>query len=226
MGVHDRPGERGRVEEVAPGSRSSRPRFRGDSRRLNQGWTMRVIMLGPPGSGKSTHARGLADHFSVIHLSVGALLRREIEGRSVLGDRAAATVKAGQLVANEDVLAVLEGPLGSANASGGWVLDGAPRTLEQAAVLDERLEAMRSPVELVVALEIPDEEVRRRLKKRARADDTREVIAHRIAVWHQEGPPVLAWYAQTHRVAVVDGVGEKFEVGSRVVDAVDGLIRG
>ena len=187
---------------------------------------MRVIVLGPPGSGKSTHARALADHVPAVHLSVGALLRREIEERSALGLRVAATVDSGQLVADEDVLTVLEGPLGSANASGGWVLDGAPRTLEQAAVLDERLEAMRAPVELVIALEVPDDEVRRRLLKRARADDTAGVIDQRITGWHQEGPPVLGGYAQTDRVIAVDGVGEILDVSRRVVDAVEGLIPG
>ena len=89
-------------------------------------------MLGPPGSGKSTHARLLAEHLAVVHLSVGAALRDEVAKRSPLGERIAARVAAGELVDTSDVLAILEVPLVAATGSGGWVLDGAPRTLTQA----------------------------------------------------------------------------------------------
>src|SRR3546814_9512768 len=97
-------------------------------------------MLGPPGSGKSTHARLLAEHLAVIHLSVGAALRDEVAKWSPLGERIAATVAAGALAETADVLAILEAPLVAATGSGGWVLDGAPRTLTQAAVLDNWLD--------------------------------------------------------------------------------------
>src|SRR3546814_7194756 len=97
-------------------------------------------MLGPPGSGKSTHARLLAEHLAVIHLSVGAALRDEVAKWSPLGERIAATVAAGALAETADVLAILAAPLVAATGSGGWVLDGAPRTLTPAEGLDRSAE--------------------------------------------------------------------------------------
>ena len=113
---------------------------------------MRVIVLGPPGSGKSTHARLLADRLSATHVSVGAALRREVAAQSPLGIRVAAKVDAGELADTTDVLEVLKDPLMAATRSGGWVLDGAPRTVAQAAVLDEWLAVLRAPADCVVAL--------------------------------------------------------------------------
>lgn len=186
---------------------------------------MRVVLLGPPGSGKGTQARLLASHLGVTHLSVGAVLRAEIAGRSRLGVRIAAKVAAGDLVPMVDVLAVLSAPLTRAMRSGGWVLDGVPRTVDQAAALDDALDAMDAPADRVVVLEVPDPHVRARLAHRARvehrADDTEEVITHRLAVWAQEGLPVVAWYEQQGRLTRVDGTGEVATVASRVFDAID-----
>ena len=186
---------------------------------------MRAILLGPPGSGKGTQARLLASHLGVTHLSVGAVLRAEITGRSRLGVRIAAKVAAGDLVPMADVLAVLDVPLTMATRSGGWVLDGAPRTVDQAAALDGTLDAMDAAADRVVALEVPDTEVRARLARRARvehrADDTEEVITHRLAVWAREGLPVVAWYEQQERLTRVDGTGDVAIVASRVSDAID-----
>ncbi|QYG94268.1 nucleoside monophosphate kinase [Iamia sp. SCSIO 61187] len=117
---------------------------------------MRVILLGPPGSGKGTQARLLASHLGVTHLSVGAVLRAEIRGQSRLGARIAAAVAAVDLVPMADVLDVLDVPLTMATRSGGGVLDGAPRAVDQAAALDGTLDAMDAPADRVVVLEVPE----------------------------------------------------------------------
>ena len=182
---------------------------------------MRVIMLGPPGSGKSTHARLLAGHLSVSHLSVGAALRHEVAKRSALGVRIAATLGAGELVAMADVLTVLKDPLASATRSGGWVLDGAPRTFTQAEALDDWLDSLGAPADCVIALDVPDAELRSRLVRRARADDTSDVVDHRLEVWRRDEPAVLAWYEQKHRLVRVDGTGEIRDVARRITAAVE-----
>src|SRR3546814_3142642 len=105
-----------------------------------------------------------------MHLSVGAALRDEVAKWSPLGARIAATVAAGALAETADVLAILEAPLVAATGSGGWVLDGAPRTLTQAEVLDNWLDDLEAPVDCVVALDVPDDELRDRLLRRGRAD--------------------------------------------------------
>lgn len=131
---------------------------------------MRVILLGPPGSGKGTQARLLASHLGVTHLSVGAVLRAEIRGQSRLGARIAAAVAAVDLVPMADVLDVLDVPLTMATRSGGGVLDGAPRAVDQAAALDGTLDAMDAPADRVVVLEVPETQVRARLARRARVE--------------------------------------------------------
>lgn len=182
-------------------------------------------MLGPPGSGKSTHARLLAEHLAVIHLSVGAALRDEVAKRSPLGERIASTVAAGELAETADVLAILEVPLVAATGSGGWVLDGAPRTLTQAEVLEEWLDDLEAPVDCVVALDVPDAEIRSRLLRRGRADDTPDVIAHRLQLWERDGGAVLSWYETKRRLVRVDGVGDVPDVARRVTAAVERLAR-
>lgn len=182
-------------------------------------------MLGPPGSGKSTHARLLAERLTVIHLSVGAVLRGEVAKRSPLGERVATMVAAGELVDTADLLAILESPLTAATGSGGWVLDGAPRTLTQAEVVDDWLDDMQAPVDCVIALEVPDAEVRSRLLQRGRADDTTDVIARRLRGWQRDGGAVLNWYETKRRLVRVDGVGDVTDVARRVTGAVERFAR-
>lgn len=186
---------------------------------------MRVIMLGPPGSGKSTHARLLAEHLAVAHLSVGAALRDEVAKRSPLSERIGAMVAAGELVNTTDVLAILEAPLAAATGAGGWVLDGAPRSLTQAEVLDDWLDGLEASVDCVVGLDVPDAEVRSRLLQRGRADDTPDVIAHRLQAWQRDGGAVLNRYEEKRRVVRVDGTGGVTDVARRVTVAVEQFAR-
>lgn len=182
-------------------------------------------MLGPPGSGKGTQARLLAGRIGVVHLSVGVALRAEVAGGSRLGARIAAEVAAGDLVATADVLAIVEDRLRAATRAGGWVLDGAPRTVAQAGVLDGMLVAMDAPVDRVVALDVPDADVQGRLARRARTehrvDDAAGVIAHRLAVWAREGISVLAWYERRGLLVRVDGTGGVPDVAARVAGALE-----
>jgi adenylate kinase len=184
---------------------------------------VRAIVLGPPGSGKGTQAHLLASKAGATHVSVGALVRAEVENGSQIGRRVARTVDAGDLIAVDDVIAVLSAPLVAATQAGGWVLDGIPRTVDQASALETMLAGMEATPELIVALEVPADEVAARLRERAgledRTDDTEAVVAHRLAVWAREGPPVLAWYERQERLTRIDGTGDATIVADRVAEA-------
>jgi adenylate kinase len=186
---------------------------------------VRMVVLGPPGSGKGTQARLLAARLGVVHLSVGASLRAEVAAGSQLGARIAAAVAVGDLVATADVVAIVEDQLRAATRAGGWVLDGAPRTVAQAGSLDGMLVDMDAPVDRVVALDVPDADIEGRLARRARTehriDDTADVIAHRLEVWAREGVSVLTWYEARGLLVRVDGTGEVADVAARVAQALE-----
>ena len=189
---------------------------------------MRLIMLGPPGSGKGTQAALIAERIAVVHLSVGALLRREVQARSALGARIADAVGRGDLVVFSDVLAVLTEPLAHATSVGGWVLDGAPRTGEQAVVLDVMLQRLSAAPDVAIALEVPDDELRSRLLRRAsldhRVDDSADVIDHRLATWRVQAPAVLSWFETSGTLRRVDGTGDSGQVAARVAGAIRSLL--
>lgn len=119
----------------------------------------RIVVLGPSGSGRGPGRGSWPPATRVSHLSVGTLLRTEIASHSARGDRVAATVAAGELVATDDVVAVLRGPLAVSATVGGWVLDGAPRTAEQAATLAEMIEGPAPSRAIVIALDVPEDEL-------------------------------------------------------------------
>lgn len=183
----------------------------------------RVVMLGPPGSGKGTVARALAAHFGVPHVSTGALLRREIAASSALGRRVAAAVDAGELVDDDAIIEIVRVALDPATAPDGWVLDGTPRTIEQARLLAPVIEAGPGRV-VAIALEVGDLELQERLLERgrreSRSDDAPEVVLHRLAVWKDTSQPLLDWYDRRGTLHRVDGTGSVSEVCARVIAAV------
>lgn len=186
---------------------------------------IRVIVIGPPGSGKSTQARHLAASHGAAHLSVGALLRAAVEAGTDLGRRVRDAVESGELVPTDAVIEVLRQPLLEAESAGGWVLDGAPRTTEQAARLDELVDRDDIPPVIVVALELPEDEIRARLAQRAqvedRADDTPEIVTRRLSVWAKEAPPLLEWYSTRGALVTVPSTGEIDTVADRVARSVE-----
>ena len=185
----------------------------------------RVVMLGPPGSGKGTHARMLAERFNIPHLSTGALLRREMAAGSSLGVRVAAAVDAGQLVDDLDIVDLVRRAITSPAAEHGWILDGAPRSVEQAQLLTPVFEAAGVAQVIAVALEVSESELRRRLAERrtreGRTDDEPEIVLQRFKVWAATGPALLDWYERNGTLRLVNGMGSPQAVASKVLEAVE-----
>lgn len=179
------------------------------------------VIFGPPGSGKGTQASLIGSEFDLEHLSTGEILRAEAARGSPIGGEAADLMRSGQLVPDRLMVPLIDARLRKAGARGGVLLDGFPRTVEQAKALDEILGGQGRQVDFVVALEAPEAELIERLLQRAaiqhREDDTREAITERMQEYRERTAPVLDYYRRRGvRVADVDAGGPVEDVFSRV----------
>ena len=186
---------------------------------------MRIVLLGPPGSGKGTQAAQLKDRLSVPHISTGDLLRAAVKAGTPLGLKAKAAMDAGELVSDDLVLGLIEERLGQPDIAGGYILDGFPRNLVQAEARDQLLERLNQPVVKAQELIVDEEQIVQRLAKRAaeegRSDDTEAVVRNRLSVYHQQTAPVTGYYDQRGLLVEVNGIGTIDEINQRLVDALD-----
>lgn len=185
---------------------------------------MRIVLLGPPGAGKGTQARRIAERYSIPHISTGDMMRAAIEAGTPVGLEARRFVESGRLVPDDVMVAIVRERLDRPDTSGGFLLDGFPRTVPQAEALDRLLAERGCRLDAVVALEVPEEELVRRLRGRAeqegRTDDDEVVIARRLEVYREQTRPLLDYYERLGLLRIVDGVGEVEEVTRRVFEAL------
>lgn len=187
---------------------------------------MIAVLFGPPGSGKGTQAERLIRDFGLTHVSTGDMLRAEASTGSALGREVAPLMAAGKLVPDDLIVRVIQERLRQDDARPGVVLDGFPRTVAQARALDDMLAANGQEVGLIIALEVPVDDLVERLLGRAReqgrTDDTADVIRERMVEYEAKTAPVLDHYRNRGaRVARIDGVGTVDEVHARVRAAVE-----
>jgi adenylate kinase len=189
----------------------------------------RLLLLGPPGGGKGTQGVRLRDHLGLDHLATGDLLRAEMAGDSEAGREAKAFVERGELVPDELVLALLEPTLLESAKRSGFILDGFPRTVAQAEALDELGRRHAIPLQIVISLDVPEDELQRRLLERAReqgrSDDTPDVIAHRLEVFHSETAPLLDYYDGKGLLARVDGDQDVDAITREILERVGAAAR-
>jgi len=179
---------------------------------------LRVLLIGAPGSGKGTQAVRVAERFGLTHISSGDLLRQHIAEGTAIGRAAQAYVARGDLVPDAIVMDMLYKPVVAATASGGYVLDGFPRTVEQAKTAYQVAGDLGVEVQLAVHLDVPNEELVRRLLARGRGnEDTAEVIEHRLAVYDERTKPMLDYYAERETLVHVNGVRPVNEVTWSIV---------
>jgi len=179
---------------------------------------VRIVLLGPPGAGKGTQAVKLADKLGIPQISTGDLFRHNISNGTPLGIEAKKYLDAGDLVPATLTNALVDDRLGDDDVAGGFILDGFPRSVEQAEALADMLARRGLKLDAVVEFRVPEDELVDRLKGRGRADDTEDVIRNRMKVYRDETAPLLDFYSAD--LKTVEAVGSLDEVFARALRAL------
>ncbi|MEC3913340.1 adenylate kinase [Nocardia sp. CDC160] len=179
---------------------------------------MRLVLLGPPGAGKGTQAELLSEKLGVPHISTGNLFRTNIAEQTPLGREAQQYLDAGNLVPSDVTNRMVEARIAEPDAVNGFILDGYPRTVDQAEALEKMLKESGKELDAVLSFVVDEDVVVERMLARGRGDDTEEVIRNRMRVYREETEPLLDHYDGS--VVSVEGVGEIDEVNARALKAL------
>ena len=186
---------------------------------------MRLIFLGPPGVGKGTQAKKVCEHYKIIHLSTGEILRKEISDKSEVGNQAKTYIDNGNLVPDNVILRIIENRLVANDAQYGYLLDGFPRTINQAEGLQKIMLQLKHKINSVISLTANEEELILRLIKRGkdsgRSDESPEIIRHRQKVYWRQTAPLLEYYSEKKVLKKVDGLGNITDITKRILETID-----
>jgi adenylate kinase len=193
---------------------------------------MKLILLGPPGAGKGTQAESLAKRKGLIQLSTGDMLRAAVKAGTEIGRKAEAVMKSGGLVSDEIVIGIIADRISEPDCANGFILDGFPRTLKQAAALDELLDSKGTILDAVIELKVDDAALLSRIENRARetvaaggtvrADDNAEALKTRLMAYYRETSPLIGYYFAQGKLKSIDGMAPIPEVARQI----DGLLGG
>jgi adenylate kinase len=177
---------------------------------------MRLILLGPPGSGKGTQAQRLVQRYGIVQLSTGEMLRAAVAAETPVGLKAKDIMASGGLVPDEIVVGIISDRLDQPDAANGFILDGFPRTVPQAEALDELLKKKHMKLDAVVELRVNESALLQRVENRVaemrargeevRIDDTQEVLTKRLASYRSQTEPLIHYYSERRKLLTVDGM--------------------
>lgn len=187
---------------------------------------LNIVLFGPPGAGKGTQSQRLIEKYDLVHLSTGDIFRANIGGNTELGKLAKSYMDKGLLVPDEVTIDMLKSEVKKHPQSKGFIFDGFPRTKAQADALDNLMEDINSSITAMIALDVPEDELKQRLKKRAeesgRTDDADpKVIANRIEVYKKETEPVKSYYKDQDKFYSINGLGEISEITERMFQTIE-----
>jgi len=183
--------------------------------------SMRIVFIGPPGAGKGTQAERLVEKYRIAHLSTGDMLRAARDAKTDVGREADRYMSAGELVPDQIIIRIIRERLAEPDCKAGYLLDGFPRTIAQAEALDEMLAAQRTPLDVVLELDVPEDELFNRLAGRGRADDTPEVIRQRLVAYREQTQPLLDYYKSKGLLRSIDGLGTIEDIFERATAVLD-----
>jgi adenylate kinase len=189
---------------------------------------LNIVLFGPPGAGKGTQSQKLIEKYQLVHLSTGDLLRGEINAGTILGLKAKELMDKGLLVPDEVVVGMIENKIKENSKARGFIFDGFPRTVTQAQALDDMLRQNNTSITCMIALEVEDEELFKRVLLRGqtsgRPDDQNETLVRkRIAEYNEKTLPVADYYRKQNKYISVYGIGEIDEIFSTICSKIDNL---
>ena len=187
---------------------------------------LNIVLFGPPGAGKGTQSEKLVEKYKLVHLSTGDIFRYNIKNQTDLGKLAKSYMDAGNLVPDEVTIKLLESEVNKHSDAKGFIFDGFPRTTAQAEALDAFLSSRNDSITMMLALEVPEEELVKRLllrgKDSGRPDDMDEkVIRNRINVYNEQTSVLADYYGKSGKFQAVKGVGEIDEIFERLCQKID-----
>lgn len=188
---------------------------------------LNVVIFGAPGSGKGTQSERIVEKFGLNHISTGDVLRAEIKGATELGKIAQGYIDQGQLIPDELMISVLANKLDGLTGCKGVIFDGFPRTVAQAEALKKMLAERGHEVSLMLDLNVPEEELMKRLIKRGqdsgRADDNEETIRKRLHVYHTQTSPLIEWYRKDGKYTLIKGHGDLEDITAQIAREIDAI---
>jgi adenylate kinase len=184
---------------------------------------MRMVFIGPPGAGKGTQAERLVKTYKMAHLSTGDMLRAARDAKTEVGIQAEKFMASGALVPDDIIVAIIAERLTAPDCNAGYLLDGFPRTIAQAESLDLMLSKQKTPLNVVLELQVPEDELFHRLAGRGRADDKPEVIRQRLTAYRNQTAPLLEYYSRRHLLKSIDGLGTIDEIFARAKNVLDAI---
>ena len=186
---------------------------------------MRLIFLGPPGVGKGTQAKQICEYYKITHLSTGEIFRKEISNKSASGLESKTYVDNGNLIPDNLILGIIENRLKANDSQQGYLLDGFPRTMNQAEGFQKIIIKLKHQLNGVISLTANKEELIKRLIKRGkdsgRSDESPEIIRHRQKVYWKQTAPLLEYYNEKQILKNVDGLGNITEITKRILETID-----
>lgn len=189
---------------------------------------LHLIIFGPPGSGKGTQSCRIVEKYKLIHISTGDLFRKEMARGTDLGKEIAKYIDQGMLVPDEIVMKELQQAVDEYCCDSGFIFDGFPRTIVQAEMLDNMLESMGKPVDMVLSVDVSEEELTKRLMGRSedsgRSDDNADIIKKRIEVYKAQSLPLISFYTSQGKLVKVNGMAPVDTVFEKISVAVDTYI--